>query len=101
VPETSYAPCGDLSLAYQTGFEERGVVELRGVPGEWELLTVDRDGAQAGSAEAKLASAPTPGARSTMRRSDRAVAVMAKRTPWILRGMSRIAPAAKPASHDA
>jgi pimeloyl-ACP methyl ester carboxylesterase len=66
-----------------------------------KLLTVDRDGAQAGSAEAKPASAPTPGPRSTMRRSDRVVAVMAKRTPWILRGMSRIAPAAKPAGHDA
>ena len=28
-----------------------------------------------------------------MRRSDRAVAVMARRTPWILRGMARLAPA--------
>jgi hypothetical protein len=29
-----------------------------------------------------------------MRRSDRAVAVIARRTPWILRGMARLAPAA-------
>jgi len=28
-----------------------------------------------------------------MRRSDRAVAAMAGRTPWILRGMARLAPA--------
>ena len=28
-----------------------------------------------------------------MRRSDRAVEVMARRTPWILRGMARLAPA--------
>jgi hypothetical protein len=28
-----------------------------------------------------------------MRRSDRAVALMARRTPWILRGMARLAPA--------
>ena len=27
-----------------------------------------------------------------MRRSDRALAVMARRTPWILRGMARLAP---------
>jgi hypothetical protein len=28
-----------------------------------------------------------------MRRADRAVEVMARRTPWILRGMARLAPA--------
>jgi hypothetical protein len=33
------------------------------------------------------------GPRTAMRRSDRAVAVMARRTPWILRGMARLAPA--------
>jgi hypothetical protein len=31
--------------------------------------------------------------RTAMRRSDRAVAVMARRTPWILRGMARLTPA--------
>ena len=45
------------------------------------------------AAEAELASTPTPGPRTTMRRSDRAMAVMAKRTPWILREMARLAPA--------
>ena len=48
---------------------------------------------RAGSAEAALASTPTPGPRTAMRRSDRAVAVMAKRTPWILRAMARLTPA--------
>ncbi|KZS63416.1 hypothetical protein A4G28_11460 [Mycobacterium ostraviense] len=76
-----------------TGFEDRGSVELRGVPGAWQLLAVERHGARAGSAEARLVSTPTPGPRSTMRRSDRAVAVIAKRTPWILRGMARFAAA--------
>ena len=33
-----------------------------------------------------------------MRRSDRAVAVMARRTPWILRGMARLTPAASRSS---
>jgi class 3 adenylate cyclase len=83
----------DLVVGSGTGFEDRGSVELRGVPGTWQLLAVDRHGARAGSAEAELASTPTPGPRTAMRRSDRAVAVMARRAPWILRGMARLAPA--------
>ncbi len=90
----------DLVVGSGTGFEDRGNVELRGVPGTWQLLAVDRHGAPAGSAEAELASTPTPGARIAMRRSDRAVEVMARRTPWILRGMARLAPATG-RSHDA
>ena len=35
------------------------------------------------------------GPRTAMRRSDRAVEVMARRTPWILRGMARLAPATR------
>ena len=69
----------DLVVGSGTGFEDRGSVELRGVPGTWQLLAVDRHGPRAGSAEAELASMPTPGPRTAMRRSDRAVAVMAKR----------------------
>jgi pimeloyl-ACP methyl ester carboxylesterase len=83
----------DLVVGSGTGFEDRGSVELRGVPGIWQLLAVDRHGAQAGSVEAALVSTPTPGPRTAMRRSDRAVAVMARRTPWILRGIARLAPA--------
>ena len=83
----------DLVVGSGTGFEDRGSVELRGVPGTWQLLAVDSHGARAGSAEAELVSTPTPGPRTAMRRSDRAVAVMARRTPWILRGMARLAPA--------
>jgi class 3 adenylate cyclase len=85
---------GDLVVGSGTGFEDRGSVELRGVPGTWQLLAVDRHGPRAGSAEAQLLSAPTPGPRTAMRRSDRAVAAMARRTPWILRGVARLAPAA-------
>ena len=81
----------DLVVGSGTGFEDRGSVELRGVPGTWQLLAVDRHGARAGSAEAELVSTPTPGARIAMRRSDRAVEVMARRAPWILRGMARLA----------
>jgi class 3 adenylate cyclase len=83
----------DLVVGSGTGFEDHGSVELRGVPGSWRLLAVDPGGARVGSAEAELASTSTPGPRTAMRRSDRAIAVMAKRTPWILRGMARLAPA--------
>jgi pimeloyl-ACP methyl ester carboxylesterase len=82
----------DLVVGSGTGFQDRGSVELRGVPGTWQLLAVDRHGPPAGSAEAELSSMPTPGRRTVMRRSDRAVEVIARRTPWILRGMARLAP---------
>jgi pimeloyl-ACP methyl ester carboxylesterase len=77
----------DLVVGSGTGFEDRGSVELRGVPGIWQLLAVDRRGPRAGSPEAELASMPTPGRRTAMRRSDRAVEAIARRTPWILRGV--------------
>ena len=83
----------DLVVGSGTSFEDRGSVELRGVPGSWQLLAVHRQGMGADSAEAILASTPTPGPRAAMRRTDRAVEVMAKRTPWILRGISRLTPA--------
>ncbi len=83
----------DLVVGSGIGFEDRGNVELRGVPGSWQLLAINRHGAPAGSPEAELASTPTPGPRTAMRRSDRAVAAMARRTPWILRGVARLAPA--------
>jgi hypothetical protein len=54
---------------------------------------VGQGGPPAGSTEAELVSTPTPGPRTAMRRSDRAVAAMARRTPWILRGVARLAPA--------
>jgi pimeloyl-ACP methyl ester carboxylesterase len=85
----------DLVVGSGTGFEDRGSVELRGVPGTWQLLAVDRHGARAGSAEAELVSTPTPGPRSAMRRSDRAVEAIARRTPWILRGMAHLTPATR------
>jgi pimeloyl-ACP methyl ester carboxylesterase len=83
----------DLVVGSGTGFEDRGNVELRGVPGSWQLLAINRNGPATGSPEAELASTPTPGPQAGMRRSDRAMAVMARRTPWILRGMARLAPA--------
>ncbi|WP_029113706.1 adenylate/guanylate cyclase domain-containing protein [Mycobacterium sp. URHB0044] len=82
----------DLVVGSGTGFDDRGSVELRGVPGSWQLLAVDRHGARSGSAEARLGSMPTPGPRTAMRTSDRVIEMMARRTPWILRAMARTAP---------
>ncbi len=86
----------DLVVGSGTGFEDRGSVELRGVPGTWQLLAVDRHGPRAGSPEADLASMPTPGRRTAMRRSDRAVEAIGRRAPWILRGMARHRPRHRP-----
>ena len=80
----------DLVVGSGIGFDERGPHELKGVPGEWHLLAVDPNGAQPGTAEATLASLPTPSARSAMRRSDRAVATAARHVPWLLRGLGRV-----------
>jgi class 3 adenylate cyclase len=86
----------DLVVGSGTGFEDRGSVELRGVPGTWQLLAVERHGPRVGSVEAELAATATPGPRTAMRRSDRAVAVIARRTPWLLRGMAHLASAGTP-----
>src|SRR6185295_17978460 len=43
----------DLVVGSGTSFQDRGSVELRGVPGTWQLLAVDRHGARVGSAEAQ------------------------------------------------
>jgi pimeloyl-ACP methyl ester carboxylesterase/class 3 adenylate cyclase len=82
----------DLVVGSGTGFADRGNVELRGVPGTWQLLEVDRHGPRAGSPEAELVATPTPGRRTAMRRSDRAVEAMARRAPWVFRGVARLAP---------
>ena len=79
----------DLVVGSGTGFEDRGSVELRGVPGSWQLLAVDRHGAQRDRPRPNWRQRRPPAPETVMRRSDRAVEVMARRTPWILRGMAR------------
>ena len=63
----------DLVVGSGTGFEDRGSVELRGVPGTWQLLAVDRHGPRAGSAEART------GVNAHPRRSDRDAPVRPRR----------------------
>jgi class 3 adenylate cyclase len=80
----------DLVVGSGTGFEDRGVHKLKGVPGEWQLLAVRAGGAPSGSPEADLIALPTPSPRDGMRRSDRAMAAVAHRTPGLLRSLSRL-----------
>lgn len=77
----------DLVVGSGTSFEDRGTGQLRGVPGTWQLLAVDRSGTRT-SPEAVLAARPTPAPGVGMNRADRAVAAMARHMPWILRGFS-------------
>jgi len=48
----------DLVVGSGTGFEDRGPVELRGVPGTWQLLADRRHGPRAGSPEADWRQCP-------------------------------------------
>jgi hypothetical protein len=82
----------DLVVGSGIGFDERGVHELRGVPGRWQILAVDARGAQPGSPEAALISLPTPAPATAVRRSHRAVAAMARHTPWLLRNAVPVVP---------
>lgn len=81
----------DLVVGSGTTFSDRGTVELRGVPGTWDLLTVDQVSVRPGCTEDTLAAGSTPG--PALHRSDRAVAMVARHAPWALRGVARLAPA--------
>jgi len=83
----------DLVVGSGIGFHDRGEHELKGVPGQWHLLAVDPHGAQPGSDEAHLISLPTPSPDASLRRSDRAVLAVAKRSPRMLRGLARLSAA--------
>jgi pimeloyl-ACP methyl ester carboxylesterase len=80
----------DLVTGSGIGFDDRGVHALKGVPGEWRLLAVDRAGASPTSREGRLAAQPTPAMSEGLRRSDRAAAVVARRAPSVLRGFARL-----------
>ena len=80
----------DLVTGSGIGFDDRGVHDLKGVPGEWQLLAVDRAGASPTSREGRLAAHPTPPVSEGLRRSDRAMAVVTRRAPAVVRGFSRL-----------
>src|SRR3984893_18147178 len=63
-------PVRDLVVGSGVGFQDRGSVELRGVPGTWQLLAVDRDGPRAGSPEAQLGAVAHPARRAARHTPD-------------------------------
>ncbi len=82
--ETSYASCGDLSLAYQVFGD--GPVEL--------VFVAPTMGSHVELCWTLPEFKAFFGRRTAMRRSDRAVEAIARRAPWIVRGMARLAPSA-------
>jgi class 3 adenylate cyclase len=70
----------DLVTGSGIALQSRGELELKGVPGTWELFAV-------GSETAPL---PAPDQRRQLRASDRVVLLAARRAPGLLRAASRI-----------
>jgi class 3 adenylate cyclase len=85
----------DLVVGSGLGFDDRGTHTLKGVPGEWQLLAVRSGGASATSPEGRVAAHPTPPMRTGMRRSDRAMSIIARHAPGVMRGMARRAERAR------
>lgn len=80
----------DLVVGSGLGFDDRGSHSLKGVPGEWRLLAVRPGGASATSPEGRVAAQETPSVRTGMRKSDRAMSVVARHAPGVMRGMARL-----------
>jgi class 3 adenylate cyclase len=80
----------DLVTGSGIAFDDRGAHVLKGVPGEWQLLAVDRSGPSPSSREGRLAAHPTPPVSVGLRRGDRAMAVVTRRAPGLVRGFSRL-----------
>jgi len=78
----------DLVVGSGVALSDRGVHELKGVPGEWQLLAVSRPGA-ATEDHAGVAAIETPSPHESMRPTDRVALVLARRTPGLLRAFAR------------
>lgn len=80
----------DLVVGSGIAFEDRGVRELKGVPGEWGVMALLSKEAASKSPEAELARMKTPGPRDMMRPSDRAVASLARHAPGLMHAAMRL-----------
>jgi class 3 adenylate cyclase len=84
----------DLVVGSGVDFADRGVQELKGVPGRWRLYSVTgdqhKDTRPVQSVDHEAA-AMTPGPRETMRPIDRAAVTLAKRAPGLGRLGFRLA----------
>jgi class 3 adenylate cyclase len=83
---------GDLVVGSGIGFEPRGSHELKGVPGEWQLLAVAAEESPAGVHEEQLAQVEIGSPRSAQRVTDRAAAALARRAPGAIRTAIRLDP---------
>ena len=81
----------DLVVGSGLAFETRGVHELKGVPGEWELLAVVHPGSDQATAD-PVAQLEVQGPRSAQRPTDRVVAALARRAPGAIRTAIRADP---------
>jgi hypothetical protein len=81
----------DLVLGSAVQFADHGVHQLKGVPGDWQVLAVVDDGSgdQVRSNESERG--PTPATAATMHRRDKALVALAGRIPWITRPALRLA----------
>jgi class 3 adenylate cyclase/pimeloyl-ACP methyl ester carboxylesterase len=77
----------DLVLGSGVEFADRGVHELKGVPGDWLVLAVAEDhiSDQRAAVPSEEGRAVVPAATATMRPFDRAVVGLASRAPWLTR----------------
>jgi class 3 adenylate cyclase/pimeloyl-ACP methyl ester carboxylesterase len=84
----------DLVVGSGIEFTDRGVQELKGVPGRWRLYSVTADRPKDTRPVQSVdheAAALTPGPRETMRPIDRAAVTLAKRAPGLGRLGFRLA----------
>jgi class 3 adenylate cyclase len=71
----------DLVAGSGIAFTEHGTHQLKGVPGEWRIFAVDREGA---------ARQPVASAAEGMRPSDRLAVKLAQRLPRTMRTATRL-----------
>ena len=84
----------ELVLGCGIEFADRGTQVLKGVPGEWRLYGVGRDGRTDARPVSEVdadTAALTPGPEETMRPRDRLLLAGAERTPRLMRALGRAA----------
>jgi class 3 adenylate cyclase len=79
----------DLVVGSGLAFEDRGIHQLKGIPGEWSLAAVAAEGSPAGALERQLAEIDLAG---TQRPTDRLFAAIARRAPGAVRTKMRLNP---------
>lgn len=82
---------GDLVVGSGLAFESRGAHQLKGVPGEWELLAVAHPESDDATADT-VAELDVASPRSAQRPADRLVAAVVRRAPGAVRTAMRADP---------